>query len=524
MFKLLIVDDEAFIRRGIIKNINWQELGICSVEQADDGANALKLVQEYRPDIILTDIRMPVMDGIALADSLRKSNYDCKIIFMSAFSDKEYLKSAISLKVLSYVEKPIDLDEIKEAISHAVLLCKNEQSEKKAKSELENKLAENKLLSKNNLIQDLINPKSDLAYITSILHLTGSGFTVTGSYAVLVIRVKQPDALFAIKNNLLEKIEKALSESTEQIIAGYKTEDHIITVIHRAANEKLPLTDVLVESITRKISDLLKEECVFYVGAGMPVTGIENIHQSYHTAVLALQELFYKGYNNYSTSNSEERECYELDDDVISAFKKHLEKSDKDSVVEYVKSFTQKVKEFTATFPNYIKNVYFKLLLVVLEVGNQSIPDALQSDTQSFFWESMTRFEVIEEVEQYLLQKIDAFYSSKQETGSGNKIILSVKKIIEEEYSNPELSIKGISQSIFLSEAYLCVFFKKETQKTINQYVTEVRIQKAKELLENRKFKLYDVARSVGYNDHNYFTRTFKKMTGVTPSEYRERV
>lgn len=120
MVKLLIADDESFTRQGILETIPWKALNISEVREAYDGQNALEIIKDFEPDILLTDVRMPRLNGIELSFKVRELYPNCSIIFMSGFSDKEYLKSAIHLKAISYVEKPIDLDELEISIRNAV--------------------------------------------------------------------------------------------------------------------------------------------------------------------------------------------------------------------------------------------------------------------------------------------------------------------------------------------------------------------------------------------------------------------
>ena len=148
MIKVLIVDDEIFTRQGIIAEIPWSKLGLIEIEQAYDGINALEVARAFNPDILLTDVRMPRMNGIELSFKLRELYPTCEIIFLSGYSDKEYLKSAIKLKAVSYVEKPIDIEELQMAITNAIALKLKE--------------TENTQNVKNDIALKLINKNSDI--------------------------------------------------------------------------------------------------------------------------------------------------------------------------------------------------------------------------------------------------------------------------------------------------------------------------------------------------------------------------
>ncbi|MDF2988858.1 MAG: histidine kinase, partial [Eubacterium sp.] len=129
--KLLIVDDEVNTRKGIIGRLPLSEMGITEVCEADDGINGLKAVSAFEPDIILTDVRMPRMDGVEMVYKIREQLPGCQVIFMSGYSDKEYLKSAIELKALNYIEKPINMNELKGALQASISLCEEERNKKK---------------------------------------------------------------------------------------------------------------------------------------------------------------------------------------------------------------------------------------------------------------------------------------------------------------------------------------------------------------------------------------------------------
>jgi two-component system, response regulator YesN len=148
----------------------------------------------------------------------------------------------------------------------------------------------------------------------------------------------------------------------------------------------------------------------------------------------------------------------------------------------------------------------------------------LSSDESvSFYWEIISGYDTLDELEEYVTGLIDLYFKQIEERTACNKTASNIIKIINKSYGDRGLTIKAISEKLFLSHSYLCVIFKKETGKTINQYINEFRVEKSKELLKDKSIKLYDVATKVGFTDHNYFTKIFKKTTNMTPSEYKEK-
>lgn len=169
--KLLIVDDEAFIRDGLIENIDWGNNGISTVETSEDGLDAFEKSLWYRPDILLTDVKMPRVDGIELAKKIRETIPDCKIIFMSAYSDKEYLKSAIRLSALDYIEKPFMPDDLR-----AIIAKITNATEKEPAQNTDSRIAHNvtKLIN-----EEYANPRLSISYICNKLYLSNSYMCIT---------------------------------------------------------------------------------------------------------------------------------------------------------------------------------------------------------------------------------------------------------------------------------------------------------------------------------------------------------
>ena len=167
MFSLLIVDDEKITRDSLKAYIPWNELGIGTVETAKSGQTALELIPRIIPDIVLTDVRMPKMDGIELATRLKDLLPECKIIFLSGYSDKEYLKSAIHLKAINYIEKPVDLDEITRVLKDTVALCQEETEKKAEIKKLKSNLEESMPLISQEIASVLVKENADISRLMS---------------------------------------------------------------------------------------------------------------------------------------------------------------------------------------------------------------------------------------------------------------------------------------------------------------------------------------------------------------------
>ena len=524
MISLLIADDEGFVRNGLIKNLNWQSLGVDLVEQAADGAAAYEKASELKPDILLTDVRMPKMDGIELATKLREVLPGCKIIFMSGYSDKEYLKSALHLKAVSYIEKPINLKEISQVISEAVSMCSLEKEKQALDLKRDLTIKESLDILKFNFPMEIIQKNTDISQVEKWLSVSGIQVTPRTRFAVLIFSfgVRDWNSLSVKgfgKPYLQDLIHDFFLENRLNAFSGFKDTNTMLLFILEDAGL---LSEYILNGLSVQIINKLKDKYPVFIGIGSVAETLEKISLSYQTAVIASQQLFFAGYGKFSKSEVDPSLTFEINDSILKEFKNLLVSRDNDGALAFLKDLSRSIRTHAnALIPN-IKSLYFKILLSLLNhAARQKIVFSVAS-SESILWETLSEFTTMDEVETFVLNFTAAYFSEVAMLEGVSRCISDIYEIIENNYGNPELSIKFISDKLYISHSHLCVLFKKETGKTLNQYITEFRMEKARELLEDSTVKLYYVAARVGYSDQNYFTKIFKKHTNMTPSEYRE--
>jgi two-component system response regulator YesN len=255
------------------------------------------------------------------------------------------------------------------------------------------------------------------------------------------------------------------------------------------------------------------------------VEGIENAYHSYENAVILLQKSFFfkpctimlKGTTSVDKSGAITN--------IISDLPSSLESKDNDKVSALLDRLYDSCIESTVLLPNQVKTYYFSLFteLYKQREKNQLITDISIKNNESIM-DIMDGCFSYTTLHQLLLKKVDAFFTDLNSNVAENKIIYLIKNYIANNYGNPNLSVKDISEYAHLSVSYLCTFFKSETGTTLNQYITEYRMDKAKQMLVDPRNKISDISEQVGYNDGNYFGKSFKKLVGLSPSEYREKV
>jgi two-component system response regulator YesN len=527
MIRLMIVDDEEMTRDGLKNSIQWDELGIESVETANNGLTALEKASVFKPDILLTDVKMPKMDGIQLAGHFRMKYPECKIIFLSGYTDKEYLKSAIHLKAMSYIEKPIKLREVISVVKNTIAEI-NEESKKKADDQkIKESLAESKPLLREKIALALIDEYSDpMKYhkYNSILFR----MPLESLYTAAVILVNWKDGIDnlkkdAVKRSILNFFCSDSPGEPKSHVAGFAGDEEIAWITAGNLNWN-GSSNCVAEVILKKLNELSANEYSVSIGIGSPVKGLQNINKSYYQASIAANKQFYHGVNKVYYFCNTETKHFTVDKTLFEEFKELLKLDNWQEASDAVRKLTQEVKYIEDSDINFIKNTYFNILMIIVEVAKErDLINLIVENEKKYMWKEFGNIKTLSELSDYLQNYLITVSSQINKRKPLDRKTYEIMKYIRNNYSKSDLSIKSIAEHTYLSHSYLCTLFKKSTGKTVNEFLTEVRIEKAKELLKNTKMKLYEIASLVGIPDTNYFSVVFKKHEGTTPSEYRER-
>lgn len=516
--KLLIVDDEKITRDGLMNSIDWKSLGIEAVAQADDGLHGYETALAFKPDILLSDVRMPRMNGIEMAEKLQALNPSLSIIFMSGYSDKEYLKAAIKLKAVSYVEKPIDLEEISETVREAEAMVKagkkaassNALSLARSRAALASKLAYAPRGDISSFFEEEIDfdfPRDDstpfFTFLIQFHHNTYSQDALTS--------MMEPVTAQVLHDLHLKEI-----HSTRQGLLYFY---HVWGFSDYTANQKEHLGKLLKQALSAL-------PLRFHIIIGKNVSGPLQIYNSYNSAVIELQNSFFQPYNTYRIYRH--LETYDTFFDISTLnidnrLSEALLRKDKKQTDLLLEELFQSMMSSASILPNQVKELYYKLFTLVndtLEMLNPA--ETAEKEPGDNLWGSISACESIYELQASLSEKIEKFFARLKNRSENSSTVYLIKEFISNNYQNETLSIKDISEHVFLSSSYICTLFKNETGQTLNQYLTEFRISRAKNLLTDPRYKITDISARVGYSDGNYFGKTFKKLVGMSPSEYRE--
>ena len=278
--KLLIVDDEQLTREGIVSSVDWETVGITEVLEADDGVNGLEMAKRHQPDIVLCDVRMPRMDGIAMLERIEALFPDTVAIFMSGYSDKEYLKAAIQLKAINYIEKPFSPKEIEEAVQQAVEQCQSKLRQKNAE-EIHTNLAATQLAFQ--LTVPYYTCQSIIDELCSQFH-RHYGTDKFKSVTTVIVKLEElPDAATDL-TYIHKQIHDFLQPMHLHIIYSEKRSFHIVYHIYGS----LPPAKSTLSRIAGRLGELFGELGRYYIAVGDTVEGIEKAYHSYESAVILL--------------------------------------------------------------------------------------------------------------------------------------------------------------------------------------------------------------------------------------------
>lgn len=483
MITAVIVEDEKVIREGLKKHVPWEALGIGEVYAASQAEEAIEICRKVKPDIVVSDIRMPGMNGIELCRKIREEHAECKIIFVTGFSDKEYLKAAIALQAVSYVEKPVNIKEISVALTSAVEQIKKSRAYEQA------------------VVHSIFTKSDQFDYQWS----NDSFFSVGLLYFRETFSEKEA------KSEIRKLIEKTVQEQgfhnySEQI--NEKTQAFLFS---DAVSGRKRL-----ENIRSKLEAVIENEandCFFALGE--EVNGQKAIKQSYQSAEHAKLCLGYKGWNTMAdyraplcklTDGSMEKNI--LNDFTVAVTQNNIEKA-----MENVINLTNEIQRGHVLLDMDVRCWYYYMEGQIYRmVGVMKEENSVKREIQGL--------ETAKELETYICNLL------KQESAENKNYFIAqkVSDYIREHYGEKNLSIKTLADIVYLTPTYLSNLYKKQTGITIGQYLVDVRVEHAVQFLNDPQWKLYQIAPMVGYEDANYFAKIFKKKKGVTPSEYREKM
>lgn len=530
LYKIMIVDDEAEVREAIVNKIDWETLGFEIVAQAENGQDALEKVETVDIDVILTDIKMPFMDGLTFGAKVHNLYPNIKLILFSGFDKFEYAKEAVKLGVVEYILKPINAQELTAVLQRVHKTLDDELAEKLNIEKLRENFENNEPVLREHFLNELLWGMLSVEDIIHGITFYKTDIARNGYKIVCVYDIDFPEKdPIAVSRDLIPATVKRIVDNAYEGVCrcvSFVSSQNIISIT--SWSEREPIRELM------RISDNICAECKKVLG--VTVTGgigrgyvqLTDIHISYEQARAALEykNIVGRGHAIYIRDMELiDREPHiatdsQVEQSILAAVKFGTEQQ----VDELVEGVTKKLKDQnTAMWQRraYAASVSSAISHICRMHGIDE-KDILRNTE-----ELLKILDPERESDQIRIQLKDLCVSmgdsmSSRRMTAARNLIESAKEYIAVNYHNPKLSVEMLCDYLHISQSYFSTIFKQETKQSYVGYLTDVRIQKAKELLEHTNDKTYVIAKNVGYDDPNYFSYVFKKKVGTSPSQFRK--
>lgn len=537
MLKVFLVEDEAIIRRGIKNNIPWEKEEFEFAGEASDGELAYPMIKKIKPDIVITDIKMPFMDGLELASIIRKEMPNTKIIILSGYNEFDYAKRAISIGVTDYQLKPISSDKLLETVKRVGEIIREEQAQKKLLEEYKRENQENLELDKAKLFYALADNSLSTAEILEWGRQLGLDLTAS-FYTVILLKIISSSVGNTYQEHLVEmesKVEEFLEH--QECIYYFKRwgEGWFLLVRSEDEDEFSDLIQGLKEYLDSLFAHDKKESLRYFGGIGNTVQRLGDVRQSFLSANRLFAARFFMEPNQIITADelhrieASQKENEDLKDINISNMdRKLLEDFLKVGDVEEAGPFLDTYFEKIGV-GSYSSLMFRQYLMVDMFFCVSKFLEGLDSGAQ----ELMDKFGDVEEIKmrihsteqmvQYMKELFTAAMKLRDSLSQDkySRLLEEAQKYVKQNYSSNEISLNMVASHVGISPSYFSTIFRQEIGSTFTEYLTEIRMEKARELLRCTSKKTAEIAYDVGYKDAHYFSYIFKKTQGLTPKDYR---
>ena len=519
MIRLLIVDDEKTTRDSLLQYLPWAELGIDSVRTAINGIEALELFSREPADILLTDVRMPKMNGLELAEKVRSLYPACILILLSAYADKHYLKQAIRLQVLGYIDKPVNPDEVKAIMRDAVSILKNERLRSTPEEEAAH--------FREKLTKTLVCETRGFEELKRTIPDAVPSYPPEQGFTAAALLAELPNGIDPIEREQVMKklLGVCLSSEPFNLPSAYTariSDETIALILPRKFVKKTPRTRSVYDTLLDALKTAAPEGIDVALGVGRSALGLDDIPHSFASARAALELRFYRGTEAVLYPLSERPHEASLVNGELSAFCCAVRDRDCEQAERIARTLTKRLREEEPADIDSVRNIFFMFLLTLREAfpANELAVSRIDEE-KSYLWQEITERATLSDLELLLTKSLGMIPGRNADETKSSKKVHEIERFIRARYTDSSLSLQSIAEHVEMSRTYLCAFYKNSTGRNLNEYITELRIERAKELLADCRIRTCDVVSQIGYRDVTYFSTLFKKIVGRTPSDFR---
>ncbi len=521
MYRLLIVEDEDMLREALLFGVDWAGLGY-EAQGAEDGEQALSIALSFRPDIVLTDIRMPFMDGLQLTAKLRESLPCVMVAILSGHDEFAYAQEALKLGVREYLQKPVPPEELVKAVKRLERQVDAARVRAHQLSRMQKQLDQAMPLMRQKLLNQLLERQMNQDEIEDMLRfvglpLSGESFTVclidfeTEQGAARDWALTECAALDIVKNEA--KTDAAVFEWARGGAALIYCARTVFKEKERA------FVAQLIEAIRAELYEQL--DLATTAAIGEPVDALSELNRSYLSAKQALKSRVMLGrYNTYDAYvRLTESSLYPFEES--GRLLMNLRQGTRAELSEGIAAYFETLRQAGGLSMENLRVLTIDLLngaFKLLNEAGKADPTRLDEAYRLAF-----AAQSLSDCQDIARENLLTAHAQIEEAraSSGNQLIEGACDYIAAHYADPDMSLNAAAAHVFVSPTYLSILFKKKLGITFIDYLINLRLEKAKQLLRDTAKRTYEVASETGYGDPQYFSVCFKKFTGLTPTEYR---
>ena len=531
MLKVFLAEDEFIIREGIKNNIDWQAHGYEFCGEASDGELAFPLIQKTRPDILITDIKMPFVDGLALSRLVKKELPETEIIILSGYEEFDYAKEAIQIGVARYLLKPINGETLLQEIDSVAEIILGKQKEKEIREKYQKEMEENSLRDHMDLFQHLVTGDCSMEELLSVADKLDLKIMAPW-YSIVLLKIQSMKHDYEEYSGSIvvvdERIAK-LAEPEHVLIFDRALEGRAFLFKADSEDELLAYQKEYLGNVKEVLSGYANLR--YFGGIGTPVNRLREIPASFEDASHAFAHRYLVAESCILDSSLLMQEgAAENEDFRISAvnpeqidrtkMQEFLRTGDLDEVVYFVDEFFGKLDGGamkSRIFRQYITmDAYFSIVDFLKGLGLQKDEIEAPDQDSSILQDEKSAMDYIVRIMDKALVLREKKASSRYED-----VVSEVIHYIENNYAQEELSLNLLASHVNFSPNHLSMIFSQQTGQTLIRYLTDYRMNRAKELLRCSSKKSSVISMEVGYKDPHYFSYLFKKTQGMTPTQYR---
>jgi len=527
MKKVLIVDDEYLGRSSLRNLVDWSKFDMEVIGEEEDGEFALCFFERYHPDIVITDIKMPFMDGIELLKQIKLRDSKVIVVVVSSYDDFSYAQAALKYGASFYLLKPVEEEELQETLS---CIAQKNRCEFNAEDNLLN--GAKSISMAEEIYWRLISGSIDLEEAKQ--HLLNAGVSTKAYFKLAIYQLDE--VVVSQEKTTEDMFEKQLQNVTKSTCDGQtvgclmfsslKNSQYIQCVWGHNPHR----LDTVIELCAKKVRKIQGEKSLsILISESHP--GVEGLSTARHQCLALLSYRYLLGKNkdiifSEISDNYREKTPDELQEELdVNELVKKLTFTDQEELLEELyaieKMLINKGENSLFFSQLIISNIISKVYSTMKEVGveEQVIKEQMCKLKHVLFANAIQEsFEGLRNILSDIVELLTYCRRSKYSVA-----IMKAKDFINKNYMKKDLALKDIAQHLFLSVAYFSVLFKKETGSTFLNYLTQVRMEKAKDLLMTNVYTVYDISEAVGYDNPTYFSTLFKRYYGMSPRDYKNR-